>query len=335
MDPLVFYLRTTRFGENEDSSDTSDDPSSVTCTDNDSSIVMNFVNRVVLQESQPVNISRVSDSLCAKGDISRLVSLLHQKTMNGAWSGKAHRPLSLVLIDGNCIPSAEGFSLVLKQLANFYTQETRFVFLHSDQALLASAKAQIQSTLDRLCEGPVGVNTMYWMRKSAPSSATPITFSELDDQVMPILVAAPSDATVAISKVTASGLPGYPSLIEDSPVLSDTTSANKITSLGASANGFSPLLISSLIQRLCKGGNSRGLVVAPYDRYGIMAAGAAIARRDFVGLCPLDEDGPSDLQTTNNYIHAVLQGEKINAILDGAKGGDNHLWSSTATTKAF
>ena len=67
---------------------------------------------------------------------------------------------------------------------------------------------------------------------------------------------------------------------------------------------MSPFCVASLIRRLCppahpssgsssngssrsSSSNSRGIVVAPFDRYGIVAAGSALACHDFVGLIPL------------------------------------------------
>lgn len=134
--------------------------------------------------SRITSISRVADSLCSKGDISRLLSLLHQKTMDG-WTDKAQRPISMVIIDGTCIPSVEGISLVLKQLANFCSHETRFIFFHSNEDVLASAKAEVRTILDRVIhEGrPCQVHTMYWVRKPATVSSSTVPFSTLNNQV--------------------------------------------------------------------------------------------------------------------------------------------------------
>lgn len=166
-------------GEGDDDSSSS---FSTSYADQDGSVGTTFM----AGRGQSSSISRVADSLCSKGDISRLLSLLHHKTMDG-WTDKAQRPISLVLIDGTCIPSVEGISLVLKQLANFCSRETRFVFFHSDDDVLTSAKAEIRNTLDRIIHDgpPREVRTMYWIRKAINSTPQPssTTFSEINDQV--------------------------------------------------------------------------------------------------------------------------------------------------------
>lgn len=148
--------------------------------------------------------------------------------------------------------------------------------------------------------------------------------------MLPILVAAPSTAAIEVPRAK-DGLSLCPCLIDESPVLSDTPASAKAISLGAPSQGISPSLIATLIHRLCKGGSPRGLVVAPYDKYGILAAGAALAQRDFVGLCPISPEEGSGLdveKATNNYIQSFLKGSKISARL--ASDTDHKLWGLEA-----
>lgn len=78
-------------------------------------------------------------------------------------------------------------------------------------------------------------------------------------------------------------------------IFRDTPESHRVLSLGASPHGVSPDLVATLVQRLCPqrplGSNGpmdrpRHVVVAPLDRYGVLASGAALGGADFIGLCP-------------------------------------------------
>ena len=154
---------------------------------------------------------------------------------------------------------------------------------------------------------------MYWLRRNS-ASASSLDFSTLNHQVMPFLVAAPPDTSLSGCRPSV-----CPAVIDNVAMLKDTAHADQILSLGASAYSMSPYFIASLIRRLCQQGGeeNHGLVVAPFDKYGIVSAGAALAHRDFVGLCPaFFEDGPSDFDATSKYVHDFLTEQEITPFIE-------------------
>lgn len=96
----------------------------------------------------------------------------------------------------------------------------------------------------------------------------------------------------------------------------DTPESHRVLSLGASPHGVSPDLIATLVQRLCPQrplphngpmDRPRHVVVAPLDRYGVLASGAALGGADFVGLCPqANGEGLHNFQASCLYTSQFL-----------------------------
>jgi hypothetical protein len=303
----------------------SDDGSLGGGADYDSSIVYNFMNRVVLAEgaaAQTPTITRLPDRNCARGDLQKLLGVLQRKMLG---LSKERRGVALLVLDGAVLhDSPEALLSMTKQLAPFCGPDTRFIFLHPNEAVLAAAKRSLQLTLASvLPASDLEVTSMYWLRQEAaapPPQAS--SFGSLSNQVMPFLVAAPStaplDCSPSASRGHATSL-SCAAFIEGAPILKDTPAADRLLSLGASPYGVSPLFVSTMVRRLCgpRGGGNRGLVVAPLDRYGIISAGAALARRDCLSLCvagPAEASG--DYETTSAYIRQFLSQHNVPVIIE-------------------
>jgi hypothetical protein len=131
---------------------------------------------------------------------------------------------------------------------------------------------------------------------------------------MPFLVAAPADTPLLLPSPTAP----CAAFIDDAAPLRMTPSSHLAISMGAPELGVSPPLIASLIKRLCGEGDAAGVVLAPFDRYGVIAAGAALAGRDFAGLCPTSpEDGSGHFERSCLYVRGVLREAGVAARMDG------------------
>jgi len=145
--------------------------------------------------------------------------------------------------------------------------------------------------------------------------------------VMPFLVAAPLLNPLCWSVSSARF-----TVLDDAAVLKDTVHGDQLLNLGAPENDMSPFFVASLLCRLCpppppvvsdspysdssSSRSSRGIVIAPFDTYGILAAGSALACHDFVGLVPLfpnkevgDESGVGPATTA--YIIDFLREQGI------------------------